>query len=398
MRIRYLILNAYGRGGTIRSTLSMASVLAERGHDVEVASVLQYAREPLMPVSPKVRIVSLTGHRPRWSNPGTPRSAARWASRITLRRAGTVLGASSDPRVGQLSRATDHWVRRWVRAQDDAVLVGTRHSLVLALARCRTDRQVVVGQEHNRHRRDATSRAAYSTDYLDLDALAVLTEGDARSFRGVVGAGLPVHVVPNAVPHGWSPAPPDLATPVALAAGSLVSRKGFDLLLTAWEDVARRHPHWRLRIVGGGPQQAELEAMVAAAGLGASVTLVGASDDVAGEMSAASVFVLSSRSEGLPMVILEAMATGLPVVAFDCPTGPRDLVVDGVTGLVVPPRDTGALAEALSRVADDEALRRRMGAAGADRAREHYSPPALATRWEELFGELGDARGLGIGR
>lgn len=98
------------------------------------------------------------------------------------------------------------------------------------------------------------------------------------------------------------------------------------------------------------------------------------------------------------MVILEAMATGLPVVAFDCPTGPRDLVVDEVTGLVVPARDTAALAEAVSRVAADEPLRRRMGAAGAERARRHYAPDALATRWEELFGELGDARGLGLGR
>lgn len=398
MHIRYLILNAYGRGGTIRSTLSMASVLAERGHDVEVASVLRYAREPQMPVSPTVRLVSLTGHRPRREHPGSPASAARWASRVALRGADTVLGASSDPRVGQLSPATDHWVRRWARAQDDAVLVGTRHSLVLALARCRTDRQVVVGQEHNRHRKDATSRAVYSTDYLDLDALAVLTEGDAQSFRTVVGTGLPVHVLPNAVPHGWSPAPPDLATPVALAAGSLVTRKGFDLLLTAWDAVARRHPHWQLRIVGGGPQQADLEAMVVAAGLGGSVTLVGASDDVAGEMSAASVFVLSSRSEGLPMVILEAMATGLPVVAFDCPTGPRDLVVDEVTGLVVPARDTAALAEAISRVAADEPLRRRMGSAGAERAQQHYAPQALATRWETLFGELGDVRGLRLGR
>jgi glycosyltransferase involved in cell wall biosynthesis len=97
------------------------------------------------------------------------------------------------------------------------------------------------------------------------------------------------------------------------------------------------------------------------------------------------------------MVVLEAMAAGLPVVAFDCPTGPRELVDDGVTGLLVPRRDTAALAAAVSRLASDPGMRRRMGTAAVERARL-FDAEAVATRWEQLFAELGDAKGLSLGR
>ena len=201
----------------------------------------------------------------------------------------------------------------------------------------------------------------------------------------------------NALPHGWDPTPSPLTSTTALAAGQLIPRKGFDLLVNAWAGVAREHPEWRLRVLGSGAQRAELEAAVAAAGLTDVVTFAGFTPDLAGELAAASMFVLSSRSEGFPMVVLEAMAAGLPVVAFDCPTGPRELVDDGVTGLLVPRRDTAALAAAVSRVAADPDLRHRMGAAAIERARL-FDAESVATRWEQVFAELGDAKGLSLGR
>ena len=112
MRIRYLLLNAYGRGGTIRTTLSMASVLAERGHDVEVASVLQSAEAPQFPVSPRVRLVSLTGRRPGLGRRVTPSSTLRWSVKVALRRTDTRLARPSDRRATAMSRGTDVWLRR----------------------------------------------------------------------------------------------------------------------------------------------------------------------------------------------------------------------------------------------------------------------------------------------
>jgi glycosyltransferase involved in cell wall biosynthesis len=108
-------------------------------------------------------------------------------------------------------------------------------------------------------------------------------------------------------------------------------------------------------------------------------------------MREASVFVLSSRYEGFPIVLLEAMAAGLAVVSFDCPTGPRDIVADGANGILVPAEDVAAMAAALDRVMEDEALRRRLAAA-APAAVEPYSVRAVGRRWDELLAVRPDGR------
>jgi glycosyltransferase involved in cell wall biosynthesis len=108
-------------------------------------------------------------------------------------------------------------------------------------------------------------------------------------------------------------------------------------------------------------------------------------------LAAASIYVLSSRFEGLPMVLLEAMSAGLPAVAFDCPTGPAQILTHGKSGLLVPEQDVSALAAGICELIEDPARRRAMGAAAlADAAR--YSIDAVARRWEELFLELLVAR------
>jgi glycosyltransferase involved in cell wall biosynthesis len=101
-------------------------------------------------------------------------------------------------------------------------------------------------------------------------------------------------------------------------------------------------------------------------------------------MRTASVFVLSSRYEGFPLVLIEALAAGLAVVSFDCPTGPAEILTDGTDGLLVPPEDVRALAAALDRVMGDESLRRRLAAA-APAAVLPYSPQRVGRRWDELL-------------
>jgi glycosyltransferase involved in cell wall biosynthesis len=169
-------------------------------------------------------------------------------------------------------------------------------------------------------------------------------------------------------------------------------QKGFDLLVQAYARVAPGHPDWRLRICGGGQERPAIEALIRALGIEDVVELPGPAADMAGEMARASIFVLSSRYEGLPLILLEAMSAGMGVVSFDCPTGPGDLVDDHRTGLLVPPRDVEALAVAIGEMMDDEDLRRRCGAAAIDTAAE-YTMAAVGPRWEALLGELGASRG-----
>ena len=174
-------------------------------------------------------------------------------------------------------------------------------------------------------------------------------------------------VIPNAVDVAAAPRAAVAGEPPrVIAVGRLAAPKDPLTLLRALARV--RHPA-RVTLVGDGPEREAVEAE--AHSLGLDVELAGSRCDVAELLARADVFVLSSRSEGAPISILEAMAAGLPVVASDV-GGVPELVVDGVTGLLVPPGDPAALAAALERLLADAALRRRLGAAGRERAEERF--------------------------
>jgi glycosyltransferase involved in cell wall biosynthesis len=178
-----------------------------------------------------------------------------------------------------------------------------------------------------------------------------------------------------------------LETPVAVAAGRLTSQKGFDLLIGAWAPVARRHPDWTLRIYGGGPERAALEALIAAEGLEGRVELMGPTRELGRAFAAASLFVLSSRFEGFGLVILEAMQAGLPVVSFDCPRGPGEIITTGRDGTLVPPEDVPGLTAAIEELVADPA-RRRAYASEALKTAAAYEPREIGARWERLLDEL----------
>src|SRR6476659_8972473 len=165
-----------------------------------------------------------------------------------------------------------------------------------------------------------------ASSVVALTPSALATLGPARGRRG--------RVVPNPVlaPPPSTVAPDD--PPVLVALGRLVPQKGFDMLLEAFAPVAARHPGWRLEVWGEGPDRAQLESRRDALGLGGRVRFPGVTPHADELLRRASIFVLSSRREGFPMVLGEAMANGVASISFDCPSGPRELITDGVDGLL----------------------------------------------------------------
>ncbi len=183
----------------------------------------------------------------------------------------------------------------------------------------------------------------------------------------------------------------DDRAPLVLSVGRFVDPKDQKTLLAAWSDVVRVVPAAVLVLVGSGPLEGELRAAVSSQGVGDSVRFLAPRPDLRPAYSAADVFALSSLWEGLPYVILEAMAHGLPVVSTNV-DGIPEAVEDGVSGLLVPPRDPAALADAIVRLLGDPAMRARMGEAGQRIVRERFGLERMA---DELVAVYRDVAGRG---
>jgi glycosyltransferase involved in cell wall biosynthesis len=402
VRITFVITNAYGLGGTIRTTLTMASALAER-HDVQVVSVLQHLDDPLLPVDPRVRMRVLVNNSPTArSRRRTSLNPVRRLGGLThsaLGRMASRLAHPKDVRYGSFSVRTDLALIKFVRSMAPGdVVVTTRPSLNLILARYAPPGVIAIGQEHMHLAKHGPElRASFLRLYPRLDALVTLTESDAQAYRELLGPAAKLYSVPNAVPDvGQVRAALDPDTKVVVAAGRLTRQKGFDRLVAAWALVAEKHPDWRLNIFGHG-KDAALQARIDKKNLTKVITLQGFTSEPYQRFAESAIYAMSSRSEGFPMVLLEAMGCGLPLVSFDCQTGPADIITEGKNGLLVPEGDIKALAAALNRLIEDPELRRRMGAAGVEMAKD-YAPARIAARWEQVFEEVQQAPRRRTGR
>ncbi len=190
-----------------------------------------------------------------------------------------------------------------------------------------------------------------------------------------------ISFVPNPVvmKNARETAPP-LPKRYMLGVGRLAPQKGFELLLRAFHRLDR--PALHLAILGEGPERANLLRLARELGLESRLHLPGHVADVETWYRHAACFVLSSRWEGWGNVLMEALANGCPAVSFDCDYGPSEILEGGKYGLLAPEGDVGALAEAMARVLDDDALRRNLAAKGPERARA-FSPETIAPRWLE---------------
>jgi glycosyltransferase involved in cell wall biosynthesis len=172
-----------------------------------------------------------------------------------------------------------------------------------------------------------------------------------------------------------------------VATGRLVGQKGFDVLVDAFAEIASQYPLWGLTIYGEGPDRDKLQDKVAAMDLQDRIRLPGVTQRAGDWVGRASLFVLSSRYEGFPNVLIEAMAAGLPVISTECDFGPSEIVESGVSGLLVPVDDVFELAAAMKRLIDDETFRRELGRS-ASQAVKRFSTEAIMDKWDACFQQI----------
>ena len=216
--------------------------------------------------------------------------------------------------------------------------------------------------------------------YPRVSALVSLTQTDAAKFAALNPRTKVIHNASTL--RATSPAEPSRLR--VLAVGRHVEQKGFDLLLSAWPEVLSRVPDAQLRIVGDGPLRTSLAAQADSMGISATVQWIEQSKEMADEYRNAAVFVLPSRYEGMPLALLEAQALGVPAVAFDCPTGPRE-VIGADTGIVVPALSVHGLASALTSLLVQPEVRRRMALAAIERSKRLFDPQHQQEQWLALI-------------
>lgn len=215
----------------------------------------------------------------------------------------------------------------------------------------------------------------------DLDKFVVLTHEDMENWPELNN----IMVIPNFVSKQFS-GKSDCSQKRVVAVGRYSWQKGFDLLIAAWQIVNRRHPDWRLDIYGGGEYSLYQE-MADAKQLSSVVHCFPAVQNVYEKYKESGFYVLSSRYEGLPLVIIEAMGAGLPVVAFACPCGPRDLILDGYNGFLVENGNVEQLADKITFLIENDDMRRSMSYNAATSV-AYYTKENIMQHWIKLFDDL----------
>jgi glycosyltransferase involved in cell wall biosynthesis len=398
-RIYFLVFTADGADGITRTVFSLANKLAET-HAVEIVSLYRRRRRMFYPLDRRIVVTNLQDARPigkqgkRIGGLVRAREAPGERGRLKAfldKRRSRLVTPSAAP---DMSLLTDLLLRRKLRSLAPGVLISTRPSLHAAAARFAPRDMITIGQDHLNFESRSTTPGIMrlvQDSARRMDSFVVLTRGDRRDYaQALSDADTVIESIPNAVPWQVGDASA-LDSKIAITAGRFVERKGFPRLVEAFEPVAKEHPEWQLHIYGKGDQQRLIEREIAKRGLGDQVILQGHTDEFDKALAGASMFVSGAHAEGFPMVMVEAMSVGLPVISFDIPRGPADIIDDGENGRLIPDGDMAAYSAALLQVVGDDDVRRRMGVKAHATARE-YEIDAIAARWEALFTQLVERR------
>lgn len=367
MRDIFIVCNNFEElGGLQRWVHHVGRLFTERGNRVHVIGITHatdphdYGRD--LPYD----LTVLHETPPPARQKGRVRGMRRRA--VQRRGAATLSRLFRAARPGGVIIAAQVWAMEWVALADTAGMP-------------------VIGMSHESYQATRTSSRYERVKryFTDVNRFLVLTTEDADAWARDQMSNAdfmpnPLHVTPSAYP--------DLSRPVVELLGRLSFEKGQDMMLEAWAEVTGRFPDWRLRLYGSGPEEEALRRQAEALGVTGTVEFRGTTADVEGALTEASIFALSSRVEGFPMSVMEAMAYGLPTVAFDCAPGVRELLTHEVDGLIAQPGNTMEFAEQLTRLMGDEGLRAKLG----HHARvsiQRFAADKVVDRWERMFELVG---------
>lgn len=355
-----LVIYAMGLGGAERVMSIVANYWATHDWDVTLLTLVDRSRPPFYTLD----------------------------SRIKLQQLG-IAGDSANP----IAAIRNIWYRVKVlrkaiaASQPDVVISFMNTASVLTLLACwKLNIPVIVSKRIYPALSEATKvwRLLMKWLYPYADLIVVLTQSALKFYPA--DRGYRAMVVPNPVivPLDEVPTEKLLPTPTLIAVGRLDSQKGFDLLLQAFSQIQAKYPDWHLTILGDGPSKSALAELRSQLQLTDRVHFPGKVTNVQAHLRQSDIFVMSSRCEGFPNALCEAMACGLPVISTDCLSGPADIITNGVDGILVTAEDIDALAHGLDLLMSDPAKRKQLAQA-APQVLERFALDRVMGIWGEAI-------------
>lgn len=374
MKIIYAVESVNLSGGYDRVIIEKANYLAEHGFDVVITVASHALAEPCFPISEKVRLVDFgIDFHQQYGHHLFYRAIIYFMMMRRYRRALkeflyherpdiviTTLGREIDfitkIHDGSVKIGESHIAKNYVRNLHLMEQQGFIHQMIVQYWRWKLDKQV-----------------------KQLDTLVLLTQHDADSWSGLTKT----MVIPNSLPF-FPDKPSTCKHKRVIFVGRLNEQKGLEYLIDTWERVHQKHNDWILQIYGDGEQRELLLHLIIEARLENSVVVNQPTNQIMDKYLESSIFLLTSRFEGFGMVLIEAMACGVPVVSFDCPWGPAEIIHDEEDGFLVGYLNTAEAAEKVVQLIESPELRKEMGT----RARENvqrYSRNKVMKQWIDLF-------------
>ncbi|QCY46977.1 Stealth protein CR1, conserved region 1 [Glutamicibacter creatinolyticus] len=384
MKIAFILTTGDTSAGTEHAIQSQAVGLRDRGYEISIYSIYRTngRLSRIMPDDIKVTYwldsegKDLTGM-----------LSDEQAERLS-KAPSTLISHAWD---NQYSKLTDIVCRKKIGGLREDAVVTTTPALAMLASYFLPEGTMLVAEEHRASMRRGVGITPLANVVHDVDAIISLNNENAEWIRdrfpeyGFVSA-----VIPNSIPDVLRPRAASNST-IVMAAGRFAPGKQFDQLLEAFSLFKAGHPDWTLRLFGEGPGETKLRELIGKLNLHDSVEIITGVTDLTAEWAEAGIHAMTSKSEGQPLVILEASAAGVPTVAYDCPIGPRNILTHGIDGLLVPLNDTEAFAQTLASIAGDTERRAKMSSAAIQTAKK-YSPKSILDEWEKLYSELAQRR------
>lgn len=375
MKIVYYIPSLFIAGGLERVITAKANYLADiLGYEVTIVTSEQQSKKVHYSLSPRVRLhdLGVVIDAPKFNSLLVKIATYPWKYLLFKKRfSAFLLRVKPDITISTLRRESN-----FITAiQDGSIKIGELHIT-------RDARSPISGKIRRFSKRVNLFLERRFTEKLNrFSRIVLLTREEQEMWPELCNT----VVIPNFQEMVCDP-PARVENKKAIAVGRYVHQKGFDLLVEAWDMVVRKHPDWSLYIYGEG-DRAGIEQRIRERGLGSSLVAEGKTHGIIEKYQESSIFVLSSRYEGFGMVLTEAMTCGVPPVSFACPTGPRDIITEGVDGLLVENGNIEMLADKISYLIENEELRKQMGENARVNVRR-FSKEAIMLKWEDLFTSL----------